>query len=73
MLEIGQTQGGYRRKKNTSMASPEENYEKETRLTLDVYVCKASREELLLFADKLQIPEEDLAVPEFKLKVVVLS
>ena len=56
------------------MANQEGNVdEKETRLELDLSVCKASKEELLSLAGKLKIPDENLEVPEFKLKVVMLD
>ena len=56
------------------MASQEGDVdEKEVRLAVDLYVCKASKEDLLLLADKLKIPDEKLEVPEFKLKVVILD
>ena len=45
---------------------------KEARLVVDLYVCKASEEELLALAGKLNIPGENLEVPVFKLKVVIL-
>ena len=43
------------------MASQEGDVdEKEVRLAVDLYVCKASKEDLLLLADKLKIPDEKL-------------
>ena len=55
------------------MAKQENVDEKEIRLAVDLYVCKASKEDLLLVAHKLGIPDEKLDTPEFKLKIVVLD